>query len=234
MARKFFVEDIKKGKIEYGSDYNHIVNVLRKKENDFINIFDNKGKDYECQIMQITKKYIEYEVTKIKENFKQNSSKISLFISCIKPENLELIVQKCTELNVDNIYIFSSEFSNYKPSQLKLEKLNKISIEACKQCERSESIKIFLVNSFDEMLQKIKDFDLIVFAYEKSEISFKQIFSNQKNVAILVGPEGGFSQKEVEEIESNDKVKEVSISKNILRSETASIFLCSVCMYELN
>ena len=84
------------------------------------------------------------------------------------------------------------------------------------------------------MVNKLQDYDLVIFAYEKSEISFKEIFAGQKNVAVIVGPEGGFSLSEVEKLRKLGNVKEVLISKNILRSETASIALCSVCMYELN
>lgn len=232
--RKFFVDDINLNKIVSSSDYNHIVNVLRNKTNDIITIFDNKGIDYLCQITNINKKFIEYKVLSKKENYKENSAKLSLFQASIKPQNLEIVIQKCTELNVDNMFIFPCEFSNYKTDRLNLGKLNKLSIEACKQCERSKSLDINFLKSFDDMVNKLQDYDLVIFAYEKSEISFKEIFAGQKNVAVIVGPEGGFSLSEVEKLRKLGNVKEVLISKNILRSETASIALCSVCMYELN
>ena len=133
--------------------------------------------------------------------------------------------------------MFESEFTIVKTKETKLDKLNKISIEACKQCERSKSLNIENIGNFKNLLEKLKNFDIVVFAYERSIKSLKEIFRTKdikKNVAIIIGPEGGFSENEKEILIKQNNVKEVSISKNILRAETASIMLSSILMYELN
>lgn len=218
-------------------DYNHIVNVLRKKVGDNLILFNNSGIDYNFEITKINKKNIELKFISKKENFKDNFAKISVFQALIKNDKLELIVQKLTELNIDNLFLFESEFTIVKTKEAKLDKLNRISIEACKQCERSKSLNIENVGNFNNLLEKLKDYDIVVFAYEKSVKSLKEIFKTKdlkRNVSIIIGPEGGFSEKEKELLINKENVREVSISKNILRAETASIMLSSILMYELN
>lgn len=237
IMRKFYVDkEVTNDKIILENDYNHIVNVLRKKIGDKIIIFNNMGVDYECEIEKINKKNIELRVINQKENIKDNKTKITLFQALIKSDKLELIIQKLTELNIDNMFLFESEHTVVKSRETRLDKFNKISIEACKQCERSKSIGLNFIGNFNNLINELKKYDCVFFAYEKSEKPLKDVLKNSKcnNIAIVVGAEGGFSSAEQEKLIKLDNVKEVSLSKNILRAETASIFLSSIMMYEFN
>lgn len=236
--RKFYTNiNLDCEKVVLEEDFNHIVNVLRKKEGDSLILFNNNGIDYTFIIEKINKRNLELKFISKKENYKNNFCNISVFQALIKNDKLELIVQKLTELNIDNLFLFESEFTNVKTKEAKLDKLNKISLEACKQCERSKSLNIENVGNFKNLLEKLKNFDIVVFAYEKSKESLKEIFKTKnikKNVAVIIGPEGGFSDNEKEMLIKKENIKEVSISNNILRAETASIMLSSILMYELN
>lgn len=236
--RKFYTnQNLDNDKIILEDDFNHIVNVLRKKEGESIVLFNNNGYNYTFEIVKINKKNVELKLVEKTQNFKENFCNIKVFQSNIKSDNLDLIIQKLTELNIDNLALFNSEFTNIKLKEIKLDKLNKVSLEACKQCERSKSLNLSFVGDFDKLIEELSEFDMVVFAYEKSEKSLKEIFRTKnikKNVAIIVGPEGGFSEIEKEKLIKLENVYEVSISKNILRAETASIMLSSILMYELN
>ena len=233
--RKFFVEDEIKDFVVIENDFNHIINVLRKNIGDTIYVFNNKGIDYECEITKINKRNLEAKVLLKKENLKENSCKISVFQALIKNDKIELIVQKLTELNIDNLFLFDSEFTVVKAKDNKTDKLTKVSLEACKQCERSKSLFIDYVGDFNNLLLKLKEFDLVIFAYEKSLKKIKDYkFKDVKNVALIIGPEGGFSKIEQESLNKLSNVKEVSLSKNILRAETANIYLSGILMYEFN
>lgn len=236
--RKFYTnQNLDNDRLSLEDDYNHIVNVLRKKEGDTIILFNNNGYNYTFKIIKINKKNIELEFLERTQNFKENFCNITVFQSNIKSDNLELIIQKLTELNVDNLSLFNSEFTNIKLKEIKIDKLTKVSLEACKQCERSKSINLSFVGDFNKLLNELHKFDMVVFAYEKSDKNLKDIFKTKnikKNVAIIIGPEGGFSETEKEKLIKLENVCEVSISKNILRAETASIMLSSILMYELN
>ena len=236
--RKFYTnQNLDNDNIILEEDFNHIVNVLRKKVGDNIILFNNNGYNYIFEIFKINKKNIELKLIEKIQNFKENFCNITVFQSNIKNDNLDLIIQKLTELNIDNLKLFNSEFTNIKLKEIKLDKLNKISLEACKQCERSKSLNISFIGEFNSLLNEISKFDMVVFAYEKSNQNLKEIFKTKnikKNVAIIIGPEGGFSETEKEELIKLENIKEVSISKNILRAETAAIMLSSILMYELN
>jgi len=236
--RKFYTnQNLDNDKIILEEDYNHIVNVLRKKEGETIVLFNNNGYNYIFKISKINKKNIELKKLEKIENFKENNSKITVFQSNIKNDNLDLIIQKLTELNVDNLTLFNSEYTNIKLKEIKADKINRVSLEACKQCERSKSLNISFVGDFNNLLEKLVNFDIVIFAYEKSKKVLKEVFKTKnikKNVAIIVGPEGGFRESEKEKLIKLPNVYNVSISKNILRAETASIMLASILMYELN
>lgn len=235
--RKFYTkQDLNVKNIILEEDYNHIVNVLRMKVGDGIVLFNGDGADYTFRIDKINKKTIEATFNSKKTNFKENNCKVSIFQAFIKPDNMELLAQKLTELGADSLVLFASDYTNMKCKETIVDKLKKVSIEACKQCERSRAIDISICGGFDAMIDKLEGFDVVIFAYEKSAKSLKEALKNcnAKNVAVVVGPEGGFSKEEKDKMLQLSNVKEVSISKNILKAETASIMLASVLMYEMN
>lgn len=235
--RKFYTnQDLNVKNIVLEDDYNHIVNVLRMKVGDSLYLFNGDGCDYTFRIEKINKKNIEAGFNSKKNNIKENVCKITLFQAFIKPDNLELIAQKLTELGVDEIALFNSDYTNMKCKETILEKLKKVSVEACKQCERSKMIDVSICGNLDSVIKRLNDFDSVIFAYEKSQNNLKRVISkcDAKNIAIIVGPEGGFSKEEKEKLIKLPNVKDVTISKNILRAETASIMLASIAMYELN
>ena len=148
---------------------------------------------------------------------------------------MEWCVQKTTELGVTKIIPFISTFTNVKPKDNKQERLSKIAVEACKQSGRNIMPQISNIVQYNEMLEKLKEYSQIIVAYEKETKSAKEIITKldkTKPVAIIVGSEGGFSEQEIEDFK-NLGASVISMGKNILRAETASVALLSALLYEL-
>jgi len=144
---------------------------------------------------------------------------------------MSLIVQKLTELGVKNFYPFESEFITSKDKMGKSNKLQEISHQSVKQCKRSIPMIVHNTLSFKEMIEKLKDFDMVIFANE-CERSEKLDFKLKGNVAIIVGSEGGFSENEIASI-VNSGAKSITMGRRILRAETAAIALTSVVMFTM-
>lgn len=231
--RKYLIDEnlIKNNTIEIlGDDFYHLKVVLRQNVNDTIICIGNNNK-YICKIKNLLKDKAICEIISIEKN-NENFIKISIFQAEIKQDKFELIIQKANELGVTELTPFKSKFSQNYYLENKYERFNKIALESSKQCVRSNPIVINKIISFNEMLEKLKVFDLVIFAYEKSKNSLKDYLKNKNcnSVAIIVGPEGGFSEEEV--LILKEKYLDISLGNQILRAETACLFLSSIIKYE--
>lgn len=235
MARRFFVNSesiLPNGTITIvGEEYNHIVNVLRAKENDELTICDNSGFDYICSIFKIEKKSLILKILNKEENKQEPKTKITVFQALVKGDKFDLIAQKLTELGATTLVPFESQFATVKASTTRTDRLQKISVEAAKQCGRAKSLKILPVQTFEQVLKMLDQFDIVVFAYENSKANLKDQLTNKKNSAIIIGSEGGFSTEEVEKLQKHKNVVTISLGNRILRAETACIVLTGIVGY---
>lgn len=210
-----------------GEELNHLRNVLRLKVGDDAVVVNGDGKDYICQITKIDKNIAKLSVKNKKNNKNNAKNNISLFISAIKREKLEVVVQKAVELGVKNLYIFESQFSTMKLNGEKLIRYQKIIESATKQCERADFMKIELQN-FSQMLEKFAEHKIKLFANEREGEAFDfSSLKDEKDIAVLIGCEGGFSQQEKAEI-LKTKPENISLGERILRAETAAILLTGI------
>lgn len=247
---KFFVENnqINNNKIQIlGDDVNHISNVLRMKKEDELQICNqNTGENYLCQIVYFTKDSIECEIKSKIEKTTESNVNITIFQGIPKFEKMELIIQKNTEVGVKKIVPVLMERTvvklDEKVASKKIERWQKIAETAAKQSMRDIIPKI-------ENVIKVKDiefsnYDAVLVAYENEEKNMlkqelkkikdakKTKENNTYNIAIIIGPEGGIAEKEID-ILKNDNVKFVSLGKRILRTETAGIVMAGNILYEL-
>ena len=220
-----------------GEDYNHIRNVLRMKIGTKILINDKeKSNSYLAEIQEIGAKEI---ICKVIEKMESNemSVNVTLFQGIPKSDKMEYIIQKSVELGVSEIV--PTEMKNcvakINNEENKLKRWNKISETAAKQSKRSIIPKVESKISFDDLLNKIKEFDLVIVAYENEKhTSLKDVLQNckcVKNIAIIIGPEGGIDTKELNLLEDNG-AQVASLGKRILRTETAPIAMLSMILYE--
>ena len=195
-----------------------LANVFRFKARDKVIVFDGSGFEYEAEISALNKKESQLKIVDKKE--KETSSKnVSLFLSIIKKGNFELAAEKCTEIGVTEIHPIISERSEKK--DLNNERLEKIVKEASEQSGRVTLPKVFNVITLEEAVTQAvsEKKECITFHTEVNQTE-NTIKSN--NVAIFIGPEGGWTDKEMELFKKNNfQIK--SLGQNVLRAETAAI-----------
>ncbi len=229
MKRFLGVTKDKEGIIE-GEELNHLKNVLRLKEGDECILINGDGYEYHSQILKLEKNKAILMIKTQKKCKNNAKNSISLFLSAIKRENLELVVQKATELGIKNLYIFESQFSNMKLKDEKISRYEKIMLSSLKQCERADKMKIEIV-TFEKMLTLFSSCKTRLFANEREgeEFDFASI-KGKKDIGILIGCEGGFSDEEKSKILSTCRPENISLGNRILRAETAAILLCGIAM----
>ncbi len=226
--RRFFGR-LENGKIYIeGEEFNHLKNVLRLNTGEQILVSLNDENEYACEIVEMTKKEAVCKINGSRICEGNPSKNIVLFQAITKKEKFEFIVQKATEIGISKIVPFKSEFVIAKVTDNKMERLNKIALNACKQCERTIPPEIEDCKTFDEVLAVFKDFDVVLFANERADKgAVPKDVAKAKNIAIIVGSEGGFSSKEKDKfIAAGAKV--ISLGKRIYRAETASIAMMSL------
>lgn len=225
-----------------GDDLKHLSQVLRLRPGDTIHVFDGSGIEYEASIISSDKSRAIARINTSFQNKTEPETRVTLFQGIPKGEKMELIIQKGVELGVHSIVpVITSRTVvklNKKDSEKKAERWTKISIEAAKQCRRAYVPQILEPISFDEALVKAEDFSAVLLLYEnegkkclKERLKCYNI-NKIKDIALFVGPEGGFTLEEVRNY--TDKGYDiVSLGKRILRVETATISVLSIIMYEM-
>ncbi len=238
---KFFISNdlIKDDKIFIdGENANHIINALRCKIGEEIEVSSGDGYDYICKIVEITKDNV---ITKIIDCFGNESEpnvKITLYQGLPKSEKMELIIQKCVELGIDEIVPVNTDRVIVKlagKEDKKIARWNKISESAAKQSRRGKIPIVRPIVSFNNAIKEASKNDFNIIPYEKEQVnSIKSIVNNfkGKSIGVFIGPEGGFSEKEIE-LAIQNKIIPITLGKRILRTETAGFITTAILLYEL-
>ena len=217
-----------------GEEYHHLKNVMRSRVGDKIALFNGTNITAEGEILTLEKNHSMIKILKIEENESEPKINLTLFQAVCKGDKLSLITQKITELGVSNLCVFYSQFTDIKDKTSKLDKLERVSISASKQCGRSSIIKPKSVMSFNDMLSDAKKLDKVYVAYENAEnnslFESLQKNANYKNVGLIIGAEGGFSTEEIELLKNNN-IEIVTLGTRILRTETAAIVGSGLIMF---
>ena len=203
----------------------YVVNVMRLKRGSNINFFNIEG-EWESEIVFLEKERVEVKfLKKVKEPQKKN--KIELAICLVKKNPMEIILQKATELGVSKIIPIISERTEVK--ELNYDRAKKIVIEATEQSNQMFPPEILKVVKLKDFLKNLNQTTKLLFGdvNSKDNLSIEK-YKNLKSLTILIGPEGDFSSSEREFILSFSQVVPFTISKNILRSDTAVISAISL------
>ena len=203
----------------------YVINVMRLKRGSNLNFF-NKGGEWLSEIVFLDRDRVEVKfLNKIKEA--TNISNIELAICLVKKSPMETILQKATELGVSKIIPIISERTEVK--ELNFERANKIVVEATEQSNQLIPPQISKVTKLKDYLKDLDSFSKLLFADVNSKDNLKaEVLKEAKSLSVLIGPEGDFSPSERELILENPSVVPFTISKNILRSDTAVISAISL------
>lgn len=222
------------------ADIKHLSKVLRLRVGDQIDVSDSMEWEYRAEIVRIDEEEVLLVILDKQKFAREPNLEVTLFQGIPKAGKMETIIQKCVELGVHAIIpVFMErtvvvEKGNFSK---KLDRWQKISDEAVKQCKRGMVPQVGRQRAFPEMLDELRDYDLILFPYEnENDHSIKDclrsLAEKPRSVAIVIGPEGGFSDKEAAELDEAGAAR-VTLGKTILRTETAGMAALAMTMYEL-
>ena len=199
--KKFFIKNIKETNCQVEDwEIAHLTRVLRMQKGDrFLGLACDEF-EYECEIVNMSKNSVDARILQKSLSGKNPKQLLTVFQGVLKGEKNELVIQKLSELGASSLVFFQSEntVSNLK-KESKIERLKKIALESCKQCGRSMPLEINHVVSLGQIDFSL--FDLVLFLYENAP-SENTLFNlldkiiSAKKVAIIIGAEGGFSEKE--------------------------------------
>ena len=203
----------------------YVANVMRLKRGSNLNFF-NKDGEWLSEIIFLDRDRIEVKfLNKVKESSKL--SNIELAICLVKKSPMEIILQKATELGVSKIIPIVSERTEVK--EINFERANKIVVEATEQSNQLTPPQISEVTKLKDFLKNLDSSSKLLFADVNSKDNLKsKVLEEAKTLSVLIGPEGDFSPSERELILANSHVVSFTISKNILRSDTAVISAISL------
>lgn len=240
MAR-FFVPDpkIEDGLMQIkGHEARHIRRVLRLRTGDGIIVFDGSGREYEGVIIKEEPTAVLIKVSGLFSSKEESPIDIVLAQSLLKGEKMDYLIQKATELGVRRVIPFFSSRSIPLPDRSKTlerhQRWERIAIEASKQCGRGFIPKIEVLCDYSEMLSLASRESLRLILHEKEGRRLKEVLSDpqdRRRIFFVVGPEGGLTQKEIDESKGKEFVP-VFMGERILRAETASLCLLSILQYK--
>lgn len=240
---RFFIEkkDINAGEIVVsGREARHMIEVLRLAPGDNMVMFDGQGGEYSGKIKDVDRKKTSLTaiISKMKEKSNENGTLITLAQAIPKKNKMDLIVEKATELGVHKIIPMITDRTIVRPEESLFNKMNgrwkRIAIEASKQCACAVTPSIDPITSFRDVIGAVKTYDLSMLAcISHNTIPIKKAMPSPlpRNILVMIGPEGDFSEREVLQAEDK-KINLISLGPRVLKSDTAGIFVVSVIGYE--
>ncbi|MDO4518175.1 MAG: RsmE family RNA methyltransferase [Bacillota bacterium] len=235
--------------IDNKDDLHHMIKVLRLKEGEEVDVSDTVEWEYRARIESLSKTEATLRILDKQAFAREPEVEVTLFQGIPKAGKMENIIQKCVELGVHDIVpVFMDrtvvvDKGNFKN---KIDRWNKVSAEAVKQCKRGIIPEISDPVKTKEAIEAFADYDLVLFPYENergkslkealltaTNPMYEEITGNSlERIAVIIGPEGGFSEDEAQAIVQAGG-ESVSLGKTILRTETAGMAALAMIMYEL-
>lgn len=222
-----------------GENARHLIRVLRIKEGDGLILCDGEAFDYDATVKSVSKDSLEAYLIKKYENPAEPETKITLFQGLPKGDKLSYIVEKAVEAGVCEIAPVLLKRSvariGKKDFAKKADRYRKIAESAAKQSNRGVIPTVSALHGLDEVITRKDAFDLLLMPYEcEKEHSLKNALMScpdAKNIAVIIGPEGGFDGEEAQLL-TKAGFRSVSLGTRILRTETAGIASIFQILYE--
>ncbi len=226
--------------IKNRDDLHHMKKVLRLSAGDEADISDGLTWEYRARLEQINDEKATFVILDKQKFAREPELCITLYQGIPKAGKMEGIIQKSVELGVHNIvpvFMERTVVVDKGNFEKKLRRWQKVSDEAVKQCRRGIIPSVDEALKFSQMVQELSDYDLVIFPYEnENNVTIKEslrgLDRKPKTVAVIIGPEGGFSDNEAKLL-TDAGTERVSLGKTILRTETAGPAAIAMIMYEL-
>lgn len=215
-----------------GEEFVHARTVQRIDAGAEIILLDGSGREYTAIVSKVEKRSLTAHIVSASAGDREPREKIYLLCGALKGDKTELAVQKAVELGAHKIGVFSSEYCAAFMNANKLERLNKVSREAAKQCLRSAAPEVVCFQGLKDALMSAKDYENKLFACEFAQRSDADLQKLRGSTAIAVGSEGGFSEEEFK-LALSLGFSQITLGRRILRAETAAIALTALAAYAL-
>lgn len=221
----FYCPDIQNSTILSEEESQHAVRVLRLQAGDAIELVDGVGGFYKAKITNPHPKHCEFEILETKMEFGKRDYKLHIAIAPTKNiERFEWFIEKCTEIGIDEITPLLCRFSERKI--IKPDRLEKIIVSAAKQSLKAYFPKLNPLTSFKDFIKETEASQkFIAHCYESEKNPLQKLCKVESDTLILIGPEGDFSQDEVE-LALSEQFQAVSLGNSRLRTETAGVVAC--------
>jgi 16S rRNA (uracil1498-N3)-methyltransferase len=220
-----------------GSDAGHICRVLRLSAGDAVELFDGTGNGYRAVIASASPQRVQFSIEKTIPLLAESPVRITLAQGILKDRKMDDLVRQLTELGITRWIPFYAARSIPVPGRKglgkRLDRWEKISLEAVKQCRRGRVPEIRPAGSFDEMLAASTDCDLKILFWEGAAGTFDVSGSAPQKPAkilVVIGPEGGFDPDEVRRAQAQGVVT-AGLGPRILRAQTATLAACALVQY---
>jgi len=204
----------------------HIIRVLRMKKGDPVKVIDGKGNLYEALIADPDQKRCLLEVISVTRDFENRNYRLHIAISPLKnPERFEWFVEKAVEIGVDEITPLICRYT--EKTSVKTERLRSIIISAMKQSLKARATIINKPESFNDFINAVND-GVFMIAHcrgDKARKTIPEVYRKGDNAVILIGPEGDFSEEEIDAAGRRAFIP-VHLGSSRLRTETAGIAAC--------
>ncbi|MGE8206193.1 16S rRNA (uracil(1498)-N(3))-methyltransferase [Heyndrickxia sp. NPDC080065] len=245
--QRYFIDQPFEGNNEVrldGDIFHHISRVMRMKINDEFYIVFSDEKAGIAKIVDISNEEIIASIVKWEDTNKELPVKVAIVSGLPKGDKLELIIQKGTELGAYQFVPFIADRSivkwDSKKEKKKVERWQKIALEAAEQAHRQHMPKVYAPCPFKHLLDISQSFDHKLVAFEESAklgetsnfVKAINNFNHGDSVLIVFGPEGGLSIEEVQQMEESG-FQICGLGPRILRTETAPLYALSAISYQL-
>ena len=216
-----------------GRDYRHMIKVLRLRTGDDVTLFDTESYEHYGKIADIGRRELTVEIAESRRVHTDSPLEITLLQGLPKADKMDYIIEKATELGVHKIVPVITERSQVRPSDKK-KRWERIALEASKQCGRTKATVIENTLDFTEALNIHNNSELCIIFHVNYDTSIKEYLKKSlqlpRNIIILIGPEGGFSEHEVL-LASEMGFTSLGLGPRTLRTETASLAVLSIIQF---
>ncbi|HEX3027502.1 MAG TPA: 16S rRNA (uracil(1498)-N(3))-methyltransferase [Clostridia bacterium] len=233
---RFFSEQVGDGSVRIeGQDAAHISKVLRMKTGDTLVVCDCKGSDHFCKIIHLEQGVVKLAILRTEPSASEPSVSVTLYQALPKSDKMDLIVQKCVELGVKRIVPVITSRCVSRPDGKaivsKVERWNKIAVQAAKQSGRGILPAVEQAYGFRQALGKLASHESGILFYEQNGGRLSEsLKGTEQDIGIFVGPEGGFEQEETDAA-AQCGIAIAGLAPRILRTETAPLCALSAIMF---
>jgi 16S rRNA (uracil1498-N3)-methyltransferase len=221
------------------AEAHHLIHVLRFRVGSELTLFDGHGTEATAKVVSVTRRDLTCSVLSRTLHVRESRPELIAIASPPKADRLKWMVEKLTEIGVDRLVLLNTSRTVTTPGETRLDKIHSTMIAACKQCRRPFSMELSPLQSIETILSELKHgiaSPFICIAHPGTSVTLEEACRPADQTgpaAIMIGPEGGFTNDEVQQALTCGAVA-VSWPNTILRIETAAIVFATLMMSRIH